>query len=213
MKKSFPAIATTILVIIIVGLLYSLNIIPHRQYTNADFHIPDYHSQIDRDGDGIDDQTDILRSAREYLSTRPKYGSKYYATGYPDDDYGVCTDVIAQALLGAGYDLMSLVDQDIREYPSAYDVDTPDRNIDFRRVKNLQVYFDRHAQQLSTNTYDIYEWQGGDIVIFPDHIGLVSDRRNKDGVPFLIHHYSPLQLTYEEDVLSHYQILAHYRIS
>ncbi len=213
MKKPFPTIAATILVIIIAGVLYSLNVIPHRQYTNADFLIPDYRSQVDRDGDGIDDQTDILLSAREYLSANPQYQSKYYATGYPDDGYGVCTDVIAQALRGAGYDLMELVDRDIREHPEAYDVDMPDRNIDFRRVKNLQAYFDRHAQPLSTSLYDIYEWQGGDIVIFPDHIGLVSDKRNRDGIPFLIHHYSPFQFTYEEDVLPRYQILAHYRIS
>ena len=59
---------------------------------------PPYLSQRDSDGDGIDDQTDILESARSYLATRPKYKSKYYAGGYPDDGYGVCTDVVIQAL-------------------------------------------------------------------------------------------------------------------
>lgn len=49
---------------------------------------------------GVDDQTDILNSTREYIATKPKYKSKYYNSGYSDDEYGVCTDVIAFALLG-----------------------------------------------------------------------------------------------------------------
>ena len=201
------------LAVLVLGLLYSLNIIPHRQYTNADFDIPDYHSAVDKDADSLDDQSDILASARAYLETKPKYQSIYYAGGYPDDEHGVCTDVIAFALRGAGYDLMELIDADIRANPMLYDVETPDANIDFRRVKNLEVWFRRHAKSLTTDVHDITEWQGGDIVIFKDHIGLVSDKRNKNGVPFLIHHYSPLQASYEEDVLENYQVLGHYRIS
>ncbi len=209
-------IAITILIIIFIGLLYDFNIIPHRAYTDADFGIEPYLSQVDQDGDGLDDQTDILVSARGYLAANPVYQSRYYAGGYPDDGYGVCTDVVAQALMGAGYDLMELVDQDIHDSPESYDVDIPDKNIDFRRVKNLQVYFHRHAQVLSTNPRQFTEWHGGDIVVFRDHIGIVSDRRNKNGVPFLIHHYNPLQATYEEDVLESYSaedIIGHYRIS
>lgn len=207
------ASALTSLAVLILGLLYSFNIIPHRQYTNADFDIPDYHSAVDKDADGLDDQSDILASARAYLETRPKYQSIYYAGGYPGDEHGVCTDVIAFALRGAGYDLMKLVDADIRANPTLYDVETPDANIDFRRVKNLEVWFRRHAKSLTTDVHDIIEWQGGDFVIFKDHIGLVSDKRNKNGVPFLIHHYSPLQASYEEDVLENYPVIGHYRIS
>ncbi len=216
-KKHISLIlAFTALIIIILGLFYGLNIIPHRAYSDADFGIEPYLSQVDQDGDGLDDQTDILVSARGYLATNPVYQSRYYAGGYPDDGYGVCTDVVAQALMGAGYDLMELVDQDIHDSPESYDVDIPDKNIDFRRVENLQVYFRRHAQILSTNPRQFTEWHGGDIVVFRDHIGIVSDHRNKNGVPFLIHHYSPLQATYEEDVLESYSaedIIGHYRIS
>ena len=72
-------------------------------YTNADFGIGPYVSPHDTDGDGIDDQTDILASARAYVETRPAYGSAYYEGGWPDDGRGVCTDVVAYALLGAGF--------------------------------------------------------------------------------------------------------------
>ena len=125
---------------------------------------PPYLSQRDSDGDGIDDQTDILESARSYLATRPKYKSKYYAGGYPDDGYGVCTDVVIQALLGAGIDLKSLLDTDVSVHPDAYGISQPDPNIDFRRVVNQNIYFQRHAISLTRDLSQVDQWQGGDIV-------------------------------------------------
>ena len=90
---------------------------PVRAKENEDFGIEDFHSSVDKDGDGIDDQTDILQGARDYISTNPVYKSKYYSTGYPDDKYGVCTDVVANAMKSAGYDLMELVNADILADP------------------------------------------------------------------------------------------------
>lgn len=176
--------------------------------------VPQLHSAVDRDGDGIDDQTDILRGVLAYVGTHPKYRSAYYEAGYPDDGYGVCTDVVTFALRSAGYDLRELVDADIREHPTAYGIEKPDKNIDFRRVKNLQVFFSRNATSLSTDVRDINSWQGGDIVVFSNHIGVVSDRRNVDGVPYVIHHNDPLQTSYEQDILqSRNDIVGHYRMS
>ncbi len=194
--------------------LWYFNLLPHRLYTNEDFSIPTYRSAADRDGDGVDDQTDILQSVRDYIATEPKYHSNYYAGGYPNDGYGVCTDVVAFGLLGAGYDLRELVAGDIQADPAAYGVDRPDRNIDFRRVRNLKVYFDRHAIPLTTDPCAIEQWQGGDVVVFEGHIGVVSDHRNRKGVSLVIHHGSPVQLNYEEDILlRRNDIIGHYRIS
>ncbi|NLU24019.1 MAG: DUF1287 domain-containing protein [Clostridiales bacterium] len=194
--------------------LYYFNVIPHISYSGEHFGLAPYVSGVDRDGDGVDDQTDILAGVRQYLATRPVYKSKYYSTGYPDDQYGVCTDVVAQGLLAAGYDLMTLVNEDIYNDPQAYQIDQPDINIDFRRVENLNVYFQNHAISLTTDIYAIDQWQGGDIVVFRHHIGVVSDRRNRKGVSFLIHHGSPWQPQYEQDVLENRNdIVAHYRIS
>ena len=176
--------------------------------------IETYVSNSDADGDGIDDRSDILESAIKYIETKPKYKSKYYISGYPNDGYGVCTDVVANALLGAGYDLMTLVAFDIATNPNDYDILEPDRNIDFRRVKNLKVFFRNHAISLTLDVNDIEEWLGGDIVIFKQHIGIVSDRRNKNGIPYVIHHNDPMQKSYEEDVLEkRSDIVGHYRIS
>lgn len=196
------------------ALLYRYNFIPHKKYTNADFNITAYTSSFDRDSDGIDDQTDILNNARAYVSTNPKYKSKYYNSGYPDDEYGVCTDVVGFALKDAGYDLQLLVSQDIKQRPDAYSIDTPDANIDFRRVRNLLVYFSSNALSLTTDVTLYDQWHGGDIVIFNEHIGIVSDNRNSDGIPFVIHHAYPLQPDYEEDILETWgEILGHYRMS
>ena len=184
---------------------------PQDQYV---VQVPDFYSTVDADGDGVDDQTDVLNNAQAYVDTHPKYKSRYYQTGYPDDDYGVCTDVVAFALKNAGYDLQALVDTDIREHPQWYDIQQPDANIDFRRVRNLKVFFAHHAVVLTTDVSQIEEWQGGDIVIFKKHIGIVSDRRNRDGVPYVIHHNSPWQSVYEQDILEkRSDIVGHYRIS
>ena len=212
--KVIIMIVTLVLVIGLIYLLYILNIIPHRKYSNSDFNINTYISSIDKDNDGIDDQTDILNNARAYIKTKPKYKSKYYTTGYPDDEYGVCTDVVAFALKDAGYDLMILVNEDIKANKDLYNIDSIDKKIDFRRVQNLKIYLDNNAISLTTDINKINEWQGGDIVVFKKHIGIVSDNRNKKGITFIIHHANPYQRYYEEDILEYRDdIVGHYRIS
>lgn len=187
---------------------------PVKAKTNRDFQIADVHSQTDKDADGTDDQTDLLQGARAYIATQPRYKSKYYETGYPDDGYGVCTDVIANAMLSAGYDLKELVAADIAAHPEDYGIDEPNPNIDFRRVRNLKVYFAHTAIPLTTDISQIDQWQGGDIVIFASHIGMVSDQRNDSGIPYVIHHNDPFQSAYEQDILEkRHDIVGHYRIS
>lgn len=213
-KKVVISLLVISFIIIAIGILYIVNLIPHKSYTNKDFNIETYKSKVDKDNDGIDDQTDILENAKKYIATKPKYESKYYATGYPDDEYGVCTDVIGIAMKNAGYDLMYLVNEDIRNNKNSYDIDVIDKNIDFRRVKNLDIYFKHTAKSLTTDIHKIEEWQGGDIVVFNDHIGIVSDKRNSKGINFIIHHANPFQVNYEEDILEiHNDIIGHYRIS
>lgn len=205
-----------IIVVLSITILYKLSIIPHKQYTNSDFNIETYISNMDKDSDGIDDQTDILNNVKRYIQTKPKYQSKYYNTGYPNDEYGVCTDVVGFGLKDAGYDLMELVNEDIIAHKERYNIQSIDKNIDFRRVRNLNVYLKNNHISLTTDLSQIAEWQGGDIIVFKDHIGIISDKRNKKGIPFLIHHASPMQVNYEEDILELYDkdyIIGHYRIS
>lgn len=210
-KKIRNIIITIIITILVfsIYLLYYYNLIPHKKYNNADFDIITYKSIADYDQDGVDDQTDILNSARDYVRTRPKYKSKYYNGGYPNDQYGVCTDVVSFALVGAGYDLRQLVTDDIRNNPNNYMISNPDSNIDFRRVKNLNVFFKNNATSLTTDLEQIDQWQGGDIVVFTKHIAIVSNKRNYRGIPYIIHNAG--QPVYEEDAINRYKIIGHYR--
>ena len=157
-----------------------------------------------------------MNNVRTYIAKKPKYKSKYYETGYPDDEYGVCTDVVANGLKDAGYDLKELVNEDIINNKEKYNIEVIDKNIDFRRVRNLDVYFKNNSISLTKDLSQIEEWQGGDIIVFKDHIGIISDKRNRRGIPFLIHHANPMQINYEEDVLELYgqeYTIGHYRIS
>ena len=210
LKKVFIFMFAILMILGVTWLLYVFNVIPHRQYTNADFGIETYKSLVDKDGDGIDDQTDFLQSVRRYIATKPKYKSKYYRTGYPDDGYGVCTDVIAFGLKDAGYDLRELVDADIMAKKKLYQLEVVDKNIDFRRVNNLRIFFERNVKSLTTDLTDIKEWQGGDIIVFKTHIGVVSDKRNRQGIPFIIHnggfHFEEDVLEYRTDIVGHFRI-------
>ena len=187
-------------------------------YSAKDFGIETIISKTDYDNDGIDDYTDILQGARIEAENKPTYKSAYYSGGYPPKSEGVCTDVIWRAMKNAGYSLKDMVDEDIKSNTDKYPrvEGKPDPNIDFRRVRNLDIYFRNNHIALTTDLSQIKEWQGGDIIVFKDHIGIISDKRNKKGIPLLIHHANPLQVNYEEDVLELYgqdYIIGHYRIS
>ena len=174
----------------------------------------DYRSSHDQDEDGIDDARDIIQTVRDYVVTDPIYKSVYYSGGYPDDGYGVCTDVVAFGLLGAGYDLMELVDQHIESNRHLYDIEYVDANIDFRRVENLLIFFKHNFIELTTNPSEISEWKPGDILVMDGHVGIVSDKRTAKGVPLVIHHTEKDPHIREENLIeTRDDIVAHFRVS
>ncbi|RSX56261.1 DUF1287 domain-containing protein [Bifidobacterium samirii] len=179
---------------------------------------PSVVSPVDFDGDGVDDYTDILDGARKDAQTMPAYDGGYYEGWYPPDDRGACTDVVWRAMRDAGYDLKAMVDSDIAAHPDAYAqvVSSPDPNIDFRRTGVLDVFLSRYAVSLSTSVdpADLGDWNGGDIVVFEHtrHIGVVSDRRDEDGLPYIIHNMG--QKHRENDYLAfhtHMTVTGRYR--
>ena len=204
--RNIKKIAAVIL--IATAALLIIKLIPSKSYTASELGLTELCSPLDADGDKIDDWHDIMLGARTYIETDPSYKSRYYEGGYPDDGYGVCTDVVWQGFAAAGYDLKSLVDSHIAENPELYP-DEADPNIDFRRVKNLSIFFEQTAQSLTIDTSYPEEWQPGDIVVYENHIALCSDKRNKNGLPFIIHH-GPLGAR-EADELESKDIIGHYR--
>lgn len=195
--------------------LYAFNMLfRETTYTAEDFGITTVRSPMDYNGNGNDDYADIVLGARADAENHPVYNDAYYETAYPPENIGVCTDVVWRAFKQAGYCLKDMVDKDIAARPGAYPAAAkPDPNIDFRRVKNLHVFFKTYGITLTTDPDDISEWQPGDIVIFGDdrHIGIVSDKRNADGRTYIIHNGG--QPKREEDYLkrSAAYITGHYR--
>jgi len=213
------ALLFIIAVFIIIYLLDLFNVLPGRAYSAEDFDIELIQSSVDYNDNGVDDYTDIMLGARKDAEKHPKYDGSYYAGGYPPENIGVCTDVVWRAFKNAGYSLKDMVDKDIATRPDAYtEITKADPNIDFRRVKNLRVFFEKYAVSLTIDADEIAEWQPGDIVIFGNnkHIGIVSNKRNKDGQPYIIHNGG--QFNREEDYFKRIskkddvmQITGHYR--
>lgn len=164
-------------------------------------HVPEEYTQIDLNNNGIADPIDIVQAARKEVEQRTPYKSAYYAGGYPPESEGVCTDVIWRGLLGANINLKDLMDADIDGDTDSYPRvnGNPDPNIDFRRVPNQAVFLEKYAISLTTdliagNAENLKEWQPGDIVVFLDgyhHVAIISDKRAKDGTPYVIHNNPP----------------------
>jgi len=215
-RKLFRIILTAVILIALAaGLYYGeyYGFIPEYAKKAKHFDIEIVTSTVDYNGNGTDDYTDIMKGARRDALLHPKYVDEYYEDGYPPFWKGVCTDLVWRAFKHAGYDLKAMVDADIAARSWAYpNIEKADPNIDFRRVKNLSIFFRTYAQSLTTDIYDIAQWQPGDIVIFGDdeHIGIISNYRNKDGLAFVIHN-GGANPDREEDALTHDTVTGHYR--
>ena len=158
----------------------------------------------------------LILGARKDALAMPAYVNAYYAGGYPPENEGTCTDLVWRAFMEADIVLKDLVDEDIKANRERYKhIAYRDPNIDFRRVQNLAIFFENNAEILTTDVYDTQAWQAGDIVVFGnyEHIGIVSDIRNANDIPYLIHNND--QPVREEDRLEYGSytmgIKAHYR--
>lgn len=160
-------------------------------------------------------------AARAQIGVTVGYDPAYRQLAYPGGDVdpstGVCTDVVIRAFRALGDDLQVRVHEDMRRhfaaYPKLWGLRSTDRNIDHRRVPNLQTFFTRHGHKLAV-TKRAEDYQPGDIVTWRlsnglPHIGLVSDRRNREGVPLILHNIGAG--TQEQDLLFAFQITGHYR--
>ena len=166
--------------------------------------------------DRLADSTLIL------TKNKVSYDPSYFKLEYPNGDVppgkGVCSDVVIRAYRKLGIDLQKKIHEDMTSnfnaYPTYWGLKGPDKNIDHRRVRNLMVYFSRYAAilNISTNPKDYHP---GDIVCWDlgegvTHIGIVSNRRSKDGLRLLIvHNIGAGQVL--EDMIFDFKIIGHYR--
>ncbi len=152
------------------------------------------------------------------------YDGSYFVIPYPNGDVpehlGVCTDVVVRTYRALGADLQVLVHEDMVRnfdaYPSKriWGLTKTDKNIDHRRVPNLQTFFSRHGVYLPI-TQSHGDYAPGDIVTWMlpgnlPHIGIVTDRISKTtGNPLVVHNIGSGPNL--DDTLFSYRITGHYR--
>jgi uncharacterized protein len=171
-----------------------------------------------------DEPGKLINAAREQVGVTTIYDPAYVGLEFPGGDIprsrGVCTDVVIRALRdGWGIDLQLAVNRDMKAdfsaYPGLWGLSTTDRNIDHRRVPNLQTLFARIGAELPVSDIAA-DYQPGDIVswMLPGnlpHIGIVSDQMTEDGArPLILHNIGAGAR--EDDILFVYEITGHYRI-
>lgn len=167
----------------------------------------------------------IVAAAREQIGVTVKYDPAYVSMNYPGGDVpqdgGVCTDVVIRALRdGSEIDLQRLVHEDMKanfsSYPKNWELKRPDKNIDHRRVPNLQTWFKRKGYQVPLpEPGEMAKLQPGDIVTCTvpphlPHVMIVSDRKSAEGRPLVIHNIGGG--TREEDRLAEFPLTGLYRL-
>jgi len=114
----------------------------------------------------------LVEAAQERLKVFVRYDGAYVGLDYPNGDVpagtGVCSDVIIRSYRAAyGFDFQKAVHEDMREnfkaYPKNWGLTRPDKNIDHRRVPNLETYLKRHGKTLPV-TKKASDYKAGDIV-------------------------------------------------
>lgn len=163
----------------------------------------------------------LALAARSQIGVTTSYNPAYVALKYPGGDIpketGVCTDVVIRALRKMGFDLQKLVHEDMKKnfskYPKIWNLKRTDKNIDHRRVPNLQTFFKRRGISLSV-TERKENFRAGDIVtctvpINRPHIMIVSDKKSKDGTPLVIHNIGGGAK--EQNSLFDFRLTGHYR--
>ena len=160
----------------------------------------------------------LIRAAEGQVGVTTTYDPAYVAMDFPGGDVpadrGVCTDVVIRALRVAyGIDLQAAVNRDMKanfaRYPKTWGLKTTDRNIDHRRVPNLQTFLARMGAEVAD------DFLPGDIVttMLPGnlpHILIVTDRRGAND-PMIVHNIGAG--TRVEDRLFDFPHTGHYRLT
>jgi uncharacterized protein len=165
----------------------------------------------------------LVEAARKQVGVTTMYDPAYVSLAFPNGDVpierGVCTDVVIRAFRGGlSQDLQKLVNEDMRgnfsAYPKQWGLSKPDKNIDHRRVPNLQTFFKRKGWSL-TVTKTAADYLPGDIVtctVPPNlpHVMIVSDKKAADQTPLVLHNIG--RGAQEEECLFTYPVTGHYRV-
>lgn len=170
-------------------------------------------------------QDRLVDAAMAQIGRTLLYDPSYVRLAYPGGDVpldrGVCTDVVIRAYRdGLNVDLQRLVHEDMAanfgSYPKLWNLTITDRNIDHRRVPNLETFFKRKHAALRLSS-DPRDYAAGDLVTMRlpgnlPHIGIVTHHKDDDTArPMVVHNIGGgAQL---QDVLFAFTLTGHFRFS
>jgi uncharacterized protein len=147
----------------------------------------------------------------------PSYVKLAYPMGDIADNRGVCADTVVRAFRYAGVDLQVAIHEDMKAnfaaYPKSWGLKRPDRNIDHRRVPNLEAFF-RRKGGAKTPSGSAADYKPGDVVSWRlsgsglPHIGVVTRKRSRSQ-PLIAHNIGAG--TQEEAVLFSWPIEGWFR--
>lgn len=160
-----------------------------------------------------------LVEAAVYRATQKvRYDPAYVVLEYPGGDVpahtGVCTDVVIRSLRAVGIDLQKEVHEDMKRnfylYPKKWGLSRADKNIDHRRVPNLQTYFKRKGYEVALPKDGTRNYLPGDIVAWDlngkglTHIGIVV------GDDVIVHNIGAGPV--KSRGIESWKVLGHYRV-
>lgn len=163
----------------------------------------------------------LVKAAMERTTHTVRYDPAYVQLTYPGGDVpaetGVCTDEVIRSYRALGFDLQKLVHEDMKRafgaYPKAWGLKTTDKNIDHRRVPNLQTFFKRKGASLPV-TQNAADYKPGDLITCTvagrlPHIALVVPAPDGGATPWIVHNIG--QGPQCEDRLFEFPLTGHYR--
>jgi uncharacterized protein YijF (DUF1287 family) len=158
-----------------------------------------------------------LDRTQHVVRYEPAYVSLKYPGGDVPADTGVCTDEVIRAYRALGFDLQKLVHEDMaanfRAYPKQWGLSKTDKNIDHRRVPNLQTFFKRRGASLPAST-NAEDYLPGDLITCTvagklPHIAMVVPSPTGTGHPWIVHNIGGGPQM--EDRLFEFPLTGHYR--
>jgi uncharacterized protein len=163
----------------------------------------------------------LVQAAMERTQLTVRYEPAYVRLDYPNGDVpadtGVCTDEVIRSYRALGFDLQKLVHADMKRafaaYPKIWGLKSTDKNIDHRRVPNLQAFFKRRGASLPV-TQNAADYLPGDLITCTvpphlPHIAIVVSAPNGGTTPWIVHNIG--QGPKCENRLFEFPLTGHYR--
>jgi hypothetical protein len=163
----------------------------------------------------------LVHAALDRTHQVVRYDPAYVRLDYPGGDVpagtGVCTDEVIRSYRKLSFDLQKLVHEDMKRhfaaYPKHWGLSAPDKNIDHRRVPNLQMFFKRQGASLPV-TLNGSDYLPGDLITCTvagklPHIALVVPAPDGGSTPWIVHNIG--QGPQCENRLFEFPLTGHYR--